>query len=169
MSTDATDSTAERATRRGGIFLAARHTSVFNRISAKSVDFIIASAIFVLGEAVLSPLGFFLSSIYAAFGDGMGNGQSIGKRIFGLRVVESATNVSCSYQESLIRNLPFSLMFLLSIIPLFWGMLMLIAIAVLGFEVYLLFNLESGIRLGDVLANTVVTEDADEMPSSEAF
>lgn len=71
--------------------------------------------------------------LYALFKDSFG-GQSIGKRVVGIRVVNNATEKPCSYMKSFIRN-----------IVLIFGI----------FDQAFLFTKEKR-RLGDVIANTRV-------------
>ncbi|MFN8424345.1 MAG: RDD family protein [Anaerolineae bacterium] len=46
---------------------------------------------------------------YALFADGLPGGQSIGKRILAIRVVDEATGAPCTYRQSFIRNLVLSI------------------------------------------------------------
>ncbi len=68
----------------------------------------------------------------------------------------------CSYKQSFIRNLPFILPLVLAIVP-FWGWIIggILAVALIGLELYLLYNLDSGHRLGDVMADTSVMANDD--------
>ena len=149
------------------IFLGDRRTSVFNRLIAKGIDLLIVAAVFFLGKAVWLPLGVFCAAALCAFQDGMGVGQSVGKRIIGLRVIENQTGVSCSFQKSFLRNFSFMLAVIFAAVPVLWIFFILLSLPVIGLEIYLLFTLETGVRLGDVLGNTTVIEYLEE--SSQVF
>jgi uncharacterized RDD family membrane protein YckC len=151
------------STRRTGIFLGERQTSVFNRCAAKSIDVIIVIAVFLLGQRIWSPLGIALSALVGGFSDALGDGQSIGKRIIGLRVIEDYTGMPCGFGASLVRNAAVPMTVLFASFELFWILLLIIIVPVVVLEFYLIFSIETGVRLGDVLANTLVTEH-QEMP-----
>jgi uncharacterized RDD family membrane protein YckC len=149
-------------TRRTSIFLGEPPTSLFSRFSAKAIDLIIVAALFFLGQTIWAPLGVFVSVLFCALQDGMGMGQSVGKRIIGLCVVDAGGNYPCSFHSSISRNLPFIAVLVFSAHPLLWVLLCLVALPVVGLEVYLLFCLPTGVRVGDILGNTRVTEYIDE-------
>ena len=50
-------------------------------------------------------LGWFLGSVYFLLRDGLFTGQSIGKRVLGLRVILAATGQPCTFKESISRNI----------------------------------------------------------------
>lgn len=88
----------------------------------------------------------------------MGEGQSLGKRIIGLRTLDEATGTPCSLLGSFMRNLPLGVVIISSQVPvlglfLFSGFCLFVSL-----EVYLLMTLETGVRLGDVMANTLVVD-----------
>ncbi len=149
------------APRRTPILMGQSQTSVFNRITAKAIDLLVILAIFFLASAFFKPFGIFAAAIYAALQDGMGVGQSVGKRIIGLRVIDDGTGIGCSYQESIFRNFPLALGVVCASLSVFWIFFILLCVPALGLELYLLFSLESGVRLGDVLGNTLVVEYVD--------
>lgn len=148
--------------RRSGILLGQRRTTVFQRFSAKGIDVLITVAVFLVGRAVYPPLGAIAGAFIAAFQDSFGNGQSFGKRIIGLRVIDDETGVSCPSWASLLRNAPWALAVLLGCIPFFWALALFVAVPVGILEVYLILCVDSGVRLGDVMANTLVVEHLEE-------
>ena len=81
-------------------------------------------------------LAFFLL-IYLLFKDGL-SGQSLGKRVFKLMVIDKTTNQPCGLGKSLLRNIDMLLPFM----PLL--------------ELVILWFSKDGRRIGDRLANTVV-------------
>ena len=123
------------------------------RILAKTIDLFIV-LIFVVA---LYPFGIFIGAAYLALSDALQGGQSVGKRFIGFSVISLEDGEACSAKQSLIRNLPFAIPLFFLMIPL-WGW---VFTAILGgglmiLEVYLLFKLDSGNRLGDVMADTTV-------------
>lgn len=77
--------------------------------------------------------------------DSMWEGQSPGKRIMGLQVINEVTNRPCDRTASFVRNF---IMFLLNLFSIGW---------LLGL-VLVLSDEEKGKRLGDRVANTMVVE-----------
>jgi uncharacterized RDD family membrane protein YckC len=128
------------------------------RLIAKAIDLLIVFCFSIF----FYPLGLMLGIVYIAMSDGMGNGQSAGKRFMGFAVKSLEDGSPCSYKQSIIRNLPFVLPLTLAIVP-FWGWILggILAIALIGLELYLLYNLDSGHRLGDVMADTSVMANDD--------
>jgi uncharacterized RDD family membrane protein YckC len=128
------------------------------RLIAKAIDIFIVLCFSIL----FYPLGLILGIVYIALSDGMNNGQSAGKRFMGFAVKSLEDGSPCSYKQSAIRNLPFILPLVLAIVP-FWGWILggILGIALVGLELYLLYNLDSGHRLGDVMADTSVMANDD--------
>ena len=108
-------------------------SSRFARWFAQCLDFLVllVPVVFVVGAlgrfgislesplitlAMLIWLGFYL-----AFQDGINKGQSFGKRIMSMRVVNAETAEPCSYGKSIIRNL--------FIIPVFVTVFVLMALS----------------------------------------
>lgn len=129
------------------------------RLMAKGIDLFIV-ACFMLW---FFPFGAVLGVIYISFCDGMGNGQSAGKRFLGFAVKSLEDGSPCSYKQSAIRNLPLSLPLLVALLfPVIgWILGAILAIVLIGFELYLLYTLDSGHRLGDVMADTSVMANDD--------
>ena len=122
-----------------------------SRLIAKAIDLMI---VFIL-TLCLYPLGLILSFLYMSIADSLWNGQSLGKKFIGLAVVSLEDGKPCNIRQSAIRNLPFLIPIFLGIIPL-WGIIfsILLGIPIIALETYLLFTLDSGRRLGDVMADT---------------
>jgi len=152
---------AKIGSRRTSILMGESHTSAFNRILAKAIDILVVIAIYFLASVIWRPFGVLGAAAYCAFQDSMGRGQSVGKRIIGLRVIDDSTGISCSFQDSFLRNFPFVLAVTFASIPMLWVFFILICLPTIGFEVYLLLTLNSGVRLGDVLGNTLVIEHVE--------
>lgn len=152
----------KNTSRRSGILVGERHTSVFNRFVAKSIDFVLIVAIYFVGDALWTPVGVITAIVFCALQDGLGMGQSVGKRIIGLRVLDDETGLPCSLQRSVVRNLPFILVVLFAGITMLWVFALLIALPLICVETYLVVTVETGVRIGDVLANTLVVEYSEE-------
>jgi uncharacterized RDD family membrane protein YckC len=89
-----------------------------------------------LGEiAILGAL--VIAALYILFSDGFSGGQSYGKRIMKIAVIDASSGQPCTFPKSLLRNL---LLFLLGIID--W-------VFIFG---------KKRQRLGDMLANTMVVK-----------
>jgi len=149
--------------RRTSILLGQSEVSLFSRLIAKAIDALLLIAIFLLGGALSTLLGVILSACWCAALDSWGSGQSVGKRIMGLGVIDVSSGVPCNLRNSFLRNFPVVLVILFASTTLLWGFLLLFVVPLVLFEVYLLLTLDSGVRLGDVLGNTRVVEKLDEM------
>ncbi len=130
----------------------------FSRILAKVID------IFVVLLLILPfyPLGVFMGLIYLALSDSLQYGQSVGKKTFGFRVVDIESGEPCSVRQSIIRNLPFLIPTFFAIFP-FWGWVItfLVGIPLGVLELYFIVSLDSGQRVGDVMADTTVIASSD--------
>lgn len=153
-----TEKSSRHLLRKSGILLGESSTSAFNRVVAKAIDGLVILTVFFLGKAMWFPLGLLGAFFLCAFQDGMGMGQSVGKKILGLRVIDDQTGLGCSYFQSLQRNFPFAAGVLFAAVPLFWMFFILAFLPVTALEIYLVFQLPTGVRLGDVLGNTLVVE-----------
>ena len=72
----------------------------FNRLLAKFIDLLVVAAF----AAVPTWVGKAAGLTYALIADGLGGGQSLGKRIVGLRVL-GQKGAPCTFLESVRRNL----------------------------------------------------------------
>jgi len=134
-------------------------TAKNSRLMAKLIDLFIV----LLISSIFYPITLLLGLFYAAFADSIQNGQSVGKKIMGFRVVYMDDGTPCNHKQSFIRNLPITVPLFFSIIPIWgWMFSVLLAIPLIGLEIYLIYNLHSGHRLGDVIAETtVIAQDQD--------
>ena len=124
-----------------------------SRLIAKGIDLFIV----LILSFFFYPLGLMFSLGYMAISDALQGGQSVGKKFMGLSVVRPDGEQACSFRQSTIRNLPFLIPLFFGIIPL-WGFLFFILLGapLVALELYLLLTLDSGRRLGDVMADTFV-------------
>ncbi len=123
------------------------------RLIAKSIDL----GLVVVLSFFAYPWGLALALGYLAVSDSLFDGQSLGKRIIGFRVVSLEDGRPCGMRQSFVRNLPFLLPIGLAMVP-FWGWILCVLLSIpLSFlELYFLFKLDSAHRLGDVMADTTV-------------
>lgn len=129
------------------------NTSKFTRLIAKAIDLFIVLILSML----LYPFGLLLALFYLGLSDSLYEGQSVGKRFMGFAVISLEDGRPCSVKQSIIRNLPLLIPMAFAIIPI-WGWIIcsIFAVPLTLLEVYLLFKLDSGHRLGDVMADTTV-------------
>ena len=123
------------------------------RLFAKVIDLFIVTVLCV----ILYPFGILLAIIYAGISDSFFEGQSFGKRLMGFAVISLEDGAPCTVKQSIIRNLPIVFPLCFAIIP-FWGWFFsfLLLVGFCAFELSLLLRLDSGHRLGDVMADTSV-------------
>jgi uncharacterized RDD family membrane protein YckC len=134
--------------------------SVINRVVAKIIDILL---IFFVAAVLPYPVGPLLGFLYSLLGDGINigafRGQSVGKKLLKLQVVNTIRKKPASLQDSVLRNSPVGVATFFGIIPIWgWVILGLIGIPLMIMEVYLMISVESGHRLGDVMADTEVIE-----------
>jgi len=125
--------------------------NILNRFIAKFLDLLIVSAI----AQIPLDVSFLAALSYILIADGFAGGRSPGKQMIGLQVVMPETGQGISFKESIIRNVPLGLAYLLFQIP-YIGWLLGISLA--GFESLLLIGNPKGCRAGDELAKTQVLD-----------
>jgi uncharacterized RDD family membrane protein YckC len=127
--------------------------AVLARLIAKSIDLFIV----LILALIYYPFGLLLAITYMVVSDSLQSGQSVGKKLMGFAVLSLEDGKPCSMKQSLVRNLPISVPLVFAIIPLWgWIFCLILLIPLCLLEVYLLFKLDSGHRLGDVMADTTV-------------
>lgn len=129
--------------------------NLLNRFIAKLIDLLIVGAFLKL----LPPIGFLAGLTYLLIGDGLYDGRSLGKKFIGLRVILTGKDGGCSFRESIIRNLPFAIGYVLFSIPWIGWLFPLI---IFSFEGLLIIGSEAGARIGDEMAKTQVVDDRKE-------
>jgi len=137
-----------------------KKAKVLSRIGAKSIDLVI---VFLAGAILPQVIGPLLGFFYSLLADGIQikqlRGQSIGKKILGLKVVNVDTREPATLVESAIRNSPVGFATFFAIIPLWgWIILFMVGVPLMAIEVYLMMRVDTGHRLGDVMSDTEVTE-----------
>ena len=83
---------------------------------AKAIDLFIALIITIF----IYPIGVVLAIAYLVTSDYIQDGQSVGKKVMGFRVISLEDGKPCSLRQSIVRNLPFIVPMLFTIIP-YWG------------------------------------------------
>ncbi len=121
---------------------------------ARLVDLALAFGLAQAGHEA-GPL---LAVIYLLVADGLMHGQSIGKRLFGIRTMVVPRRVPAGYRESVLRNAPFALVALFYVVPLWWLLLVVAGLPIVGFEAYMVITDRMGIRIGDIFADTQVVD-----------
>ena len=104
--------------------------------------------------------GMVAALLYLLLADGLLQGQSPGKRIFGIRVVYLPMRAPGRYRESMLRNAPFGLCVLLGMIPQQLGTVAFAGgvVVIGGIEAWKVLRDPLGLRLGDSWASTQVTD-----------
>lgn len=125
----------------------------------------------IIGMARLPDvMGFLAVTGYILARDGLFAQQSVGKKLIGLRVALSDdAGTIASFRESIIRNMPLAVAYLLFLIPYVGWILGPLA---LGVEALSAMGDERGMRIGDLLARTytvrVQVDTALPVPAAEA-
>ncbi|MCK4936770.1 MAG: RDD family protein [Elusimicrobiales bacterium] len=106
-----------------------------------------AGCCFVVGFIPI--LGWIAGILYTFARDGIDFGgldnRSIGKKVMGLRVINTETGTRCNYKDSVIRQIVF-------VVPILNFLVALV-------ELVVVLSDDKGIRLGDKLAKTMVIEE----------
>jgi uncharacterized RDD family membrane protein YckC len=127
---------------------------------ARLIDLSLAFAIANVAREAGPPL----AALYLLVADGLMSGQSIGKRIFGVRAVVlpargRTRGVPAGYRESVLRNAPFALVGLFYGLTLVgWFLLFVVGVPIVAFEAYMVWSDRHGIRIGDIFADTQVVD-----------
>lgn len=131
------------------------------RFLAKFIDFLAAGALFMI-PGFVGPLA---GTTYLLISDGLKGGQSLGKRITGLRVVAVETGAPSDFRKSITRNSPFAVLiifcYIVCWIPYLGKLLGAAAfVAVFAVEIALIYTDDLGARFGDRIARTLVVPAA---------
>lgn len=124
------------------------------RAIAKLID------IFIFYILRLIPfIGIFIASLYILFSDAK-TGFSVGKKIMGLKVVNSSDNSQpVSLKASFIRNLPILLFLITPFLSVLSIIVALFSFPLFVLETYLVFSDPDHERIGDLLASTRVISE----------
>jgi uncharacterized RDD family membrane protein YckC len=129
--------------------------SLLLRGGARVVDVIIAWALY----RSTGPAGVVIGLLYLLFADGMIQGQSPGKKLFGVKVVYLPTRQGARNRDSVLRNAPFGLTIILSMMPELGLKAFVAGVVVIGvIETVKCWRDPDGLRLGDLWAQTQVVD-----------
>lgn len=129
--------------------------SLVLRGGARLVDALIA---WTLYEST-GPAGIVIALLYLLFADGMIQGQSPGKKLFGVKVVYLPTRQGARHRDSVLRNAPFGLVIILSMMPELGFKAFVAGLVVIGsIEAVKCVRDRDGLRLGDLWAQTQVVD-----------
>jgi uncharacterized RDD family membrane protein YckC len=130
------------------------------RLLARLTDLTLAFAVANVAREAGPPL----AALYLLVADGLMDGQSIGKRIFGIRAVVLppkglTRGRPAGYRESVLRNAPFALVGLFYGVTIVgWLLLFVVGLPIVAFEAYMAWSDRLGIRIGDIFADTQVVD-----------
>jgi uncharacterized RDD family membrane protein YckC len=126
-------------------------------VIAKVIDLLIAGILSIAGWP-----GVFAGAAYLAISDGFFTGQSVGKKLIGLRVLVTPPGGDnlrrCEFRESLIRNGGFAVLLILAQLPLLSVLFAPLALVIAAIELYFVWFDDAGVRIGDIFAGSRVTE-----------
>ncbi|MBE2249479.1 MAG: RDD family protein [Myxococcus sp.] len=129
--------------------------SLLLRGGARLVDVVIAWTLY----QSTGPAGIVIALLYLLFADGMIQGQSPGKKLFGVKVVYLPTRQGARHRDSVLRNAPFGLTIILSMMPELGFKAFIAGVVVIGvIEAVKCWRDPDGIRLGDLWAQTQVVD-----------
>jgi uncharacterized RDD family membrane protein YckC len=121
---------------------------------ARLADFTIAFGLVTSAPGV-GPL---VAAAYLLLADGLMQGQSPGKKIFGVKAVVPATRAPATFQESALRNAPFAAVTLFWALPILWPAFVLVGLPAIAYEAWQVWDEPLGRRLGDRIAETQVVD-----------
>lgn len=130
--------------------------SLWLRGGARAVDVSVAWGLYVVGGAA----GAVVALLFLLLADGMLQGQSVGKRIFGVKVMHLPTRSAARHRDSTLRNAPLALIVLLGMMPAPHGTVAAAAglLVIGGVEAWRVLRDPLGWRLGDTWAQTQVVD-----------
>ncbi len=104
---------------------------------------------------IIPILGWIIGTVYILLRDGLFGGESLGKKILGLKTINLEKNQNANFVDSILRNLTLAFAYILMLIPVIGWIAAPIIIII---EALFILSDEKGIRFGDRLANTQVIE-----------
>jgi len=129
--------------------------SLFLRGGARLVDCAIAWLLY----KSTGPAGIVMAFLYILFADAMIQGQSLGKKLFGVKAIFLPTRQGVRHRDSVLRNAPFGLVIILYMMPDLGLKAFLGGVAVIGsIEAVRAIRDPQGLRLGDLWAQSQVID-----------
>jgi uncharacterized RDD family membrane protein YckC len=130
--------------------------SLLLRLGARIIDCAVAWGLYVVCGAA----GAVVALLFLLLADGMLQGQSVGKRICGVKVMHLPTRSAARHRDSTLRNAPLALVVLLGMMPAPHGVVAALAgfVVIGGVEAWRVLRDPLGLRLGDTWAQTQVVD-----------
>ncbi len=134
-----------------------------NRMWAKGIDMAIVMSGVLLLEWLAPTVIYFFPALFFMFAERMGRGQSPGKWLLGLHVIDVQRGEVPSFYGSFLRNFPFIIAAISIGLAGRWAWIPMIPVlSWIGLEIYFIFHIRSGLRVGDILGGTRVADFKDE-------
>lgn len=135
-----------------------RTAQFHQRLIAKGIDFFLV----VYVSSSEHAFSVIVCLAYLLLMDSFFEGQSLGKRIVGLKTLyldsETHKYEKCTYVQSAIRNSGFAAALLLSIIPIVGIVFKILGCLMVFIEIYFMYSDAERMRIGDIYAKTKVAE-----------
>lgn len=129
--------------------------SLFLRGGARLVDLAIAFGLY----SITGPAGLVMALLYLLFADGMLHGQSLGKKLWGVKVIYLPNRAPARHRDSVLRNSPLGLAIIFGMMPDVGAKAFVAGVLVVGaIEAWKVYRDPLGIRLGDAWAETQVVD-----------
>ena len=113
----------------------------------------------ILIGRLVPEIGPLIAIAYLLLADGWMDGQSLGKKLGGVKVINTRLERGARFRESALRNAPFALIGIFYLVPLIgWLLFILGGVFVAVFVSYMAFTDRQGLRIGDVFADTQVID-----------
>ncbi len=138
-----------------------KKADVLLRAVSKVLDLLLIAAVWEL----LPRAGFYAGVFYILVSDGLFSGRSIAKKIIGLQVISLKSKLPGTMKDSIIRNLPLAAGLIALKVPLI-GWIIFCAVCLI--ELILITGSEDSVRIGDMLANTVVVSRDNKTEEEQA-
>jgi len=139
---------------------------LLQRSVARFADLVVT----VLLGRLIPEIGPLIAIAYLLLADGLMDGQSLGKRLGGVKVIHTGHRRNARYRESMVRNAPLALIGVFYLIPLIgWVLFILGGVFVAVFESYMAFTDRQGLRIGDVFADTQVIDASVPLEDEETL
>jgi len=100
-----------------------------------------------------------MALLYLLFADGMLHGQSLGKKLWGVKVIYLPNRAPARHRDSVLRNSPLGLAIIFGMMPDVGARAFVAGVLVVGaIEAWKVYRDPLGIRLGDAWAETQVVD-----------
>ncbi|MDI6601494.1 MAG: hypothetical protein QME46_06910 [Thermoanaerobacteraceae bacterium] len=132
-----------------------KKADIFQRFIAYAIDAVISNLC-----GMIPIVGGLIGFLYMLLRDGLMDGQSIGKKLLGLKTMTGFG--PATYSDSARRNIIFAIPNLITVIPIIgWGMGIILEIVIWVVEIYRVVTDLYGRRYGDEWAGTQVVSEKD--------